>query len=110
MEDLRCDLLDIEIKLGDALRTAFAQFETRLKNTVSNMREKTSEFAEATLEEAVDFAKKIKTHGIELHEQLKNHFDLLTDDKQEEEMEAKEADLGKVLLDFLVFEDREEIQ
>jgi len=74
------------------------------------MREKTSEFAEATLEEAVDFAKKIKTHGIELHEQLKNHFDLLTDDKQEEEMEAKEADLGKVLLDFLVFEDREEIQ
>jgi len=90
VEDLRCDLLDIEIKLADALRTAFTQFDSRLKNTVSNMKEKTGEFAEATLEEAVLFAKNVKIHGIELHEQLKNHFDLLTDDKQEEEMEAKE--------------------
>jgi hypothetical protein len=26
VESLRCDLLDIEIKLGDALRTALGQF------------------------------------------------------------------------------------
>lgn len=41
IEILRCDLLDIEIKLGDALRTAFSLFETRLKNVTAGMKEKT---------------------------------------------------------------------
>jgi hypothetical protein len=48
IEDLRCDLLDIEIKLGDALRTSFSQFESRLKQVKENMREKTGTFFEET--------------------------------------------------------------
>ena len=37
VESLKCDLLDIEIKLGDALRTALGQFQTRLTNLKARM-------------------------------------------------------------------------
>ena len=37
VESLKCDLLDIEIKLGDALRTALGQFQTRLTNLKGRM-------------------------------------------------------------------------
>lgn len=47
---------------------------------------------------------------MEMHEQLKNHFDLLPDDKQEEEAESKTAELGEVLFQFLLYEAREDIQ
>ena len=75
------------------------------------MREKTTSFIEEAMEEATDFAKKIKTHGIEMSDQLKNHFDLLDGDekRQEEELDAKKVEHGEVLLDFLFFEGREEV-
>jgi len=46
------------------------------------MKEKTISFIEDTMEEATDFAKKIKNHGIEMSDQLKNHFELLADDEK----------------------------
>lgn len=52
VEELRCDLLDIEIKLGDALRTAFGQFEVRLKNIKTKMQEETGQYAEQAVYEA----------------------------------------------------------
>merc|ERR1712166_1221525 len=109
IEILRCDLLDIEIKLGDALRTAFGAFETRLKTVTVGMKEKTNAFIEETLEEATDFALKIKNHGLDLHDQLKNQFELLPDDKQEEESETKTAEYGEKLFSFLLYETREDI-
>ena len=109
VEDLRCDLLDIEIKLGDALRTAFGQFDTRLKVVKDSMKEKTGTFFEETGLEANDFSSKIKTFGMELSESLKNHFELLDDEKAEEETEAKKADLGEELFEFLVYTDKEEV-
>ena len=109
VEDLRCDLLDIEIKLGDALRTAFSQFDSRLKVVKDSMKEKTGTFFEETGLEANDFSSKIKTSGMELSESLKNHFELLDDEKAEEETEAKKADLGEELFEFLVYTDKEEV-
>ena len=109
VEDLRCDLLDIEIKLGDALRTAFSQFDSRLKVVKDSMKEKTGTFFEETGLEANDFSSKIKASGMELSESLKNHFKLLDDEKAEEETEAKKADLGEELFEFLVYTDKEEV-
>lgn len=37
VEQLKTDLLDIEIKVGEALRTAFGQFESKLKNIKQKM-------------------------------------------------------------------------
>jgi len=49
---LKTDLLDIEIKLGDALRTAFGQFDTKVKAIKGKMQEVTGAFAEETVYEA----------------------------------------------------------
>jgi hypothetical protein len=48
---------------------------------------------------------------MDLSESLKNIFDLLEGDdvKAEEETEAKKADLGEDLFDFLVLNDKEEV-
>jgi hypothetical protein len=81
VEELKTALLDIEIKLGDALRTAYGQFETRLKALRQKMIEVTNEFSEQAVSEAQVFARAIKFHGMESHEALKNHFELITDDK-----------------------------
>jgi hypothetical protein len=61
--------------------------------------------------EAMDFAGKIKASGIELSESLQKHFETLNDDDQkaEEETEAKKADLGDDLFDFLVLNAKEEV-
>ena len=103
--------MDIEIKLGDALRTAFGQFETRLKNLKSKMAEETSTFAEQAVTEAQIFARAIKVHGMDSHEALKNHFELITDDKQaEEETELKMVEIGETLFKFLLYEDTEDVK
>jgi len=73
------------------------------------MKEKTLTFFEETTFEAMDFAGKIKASGIELSESLKNHFELLDDEKAEEETEAKKADLGEDLFEFLVYTDKDEV-
>jgi hypothetical protein len=52
VEELKCALLDIEIKLGDALRTAYGQFDTRLKTLKQKMTEETSVFSELAVSEA----------------------------------------------------------
>ena len=111
VESLKCDLLDIEIKLGDALRTAFGQFETRLKNIKQKMVDESSSFAEDATFEAQVFARAIKVHGMDSHEALKNHFELITDDKQaEEETEVKMAEIGETLFKFLLYEDTEDVK
>jgi hypothetical protein len=109
VEDLRCDLLDIEIKLGDALRTAFSQFDTRLRAVKESMKVKTGEFFEETTLEANDFTSKIRASGIELSSSLRNYFDHCDEDKVEEETEAKKADIGDELFEFLVYTDPEEV-
>ena len=45
------------------------------------------------------------------HEALKNHFELITDDKQaEEETEVKMAEIGETLFKFLLYEDTEDVK
>jgi len=53
------------------------------------MREATGEFAEEAVYEAQVFAKAIKVHAMDSHEALKNHFDLVEDDKAQEEIDIK---------------------
>ena len=53
---LKCDLLDIEVKLTDALLIAFKDFETRLRTLITGMKERTGFFFEEGLEEVVQFA------------------------------------------------------
>lgn len=44
VKGLKNDLLDIEVKLTDALNNAFKDFEARLKNLITSMKEKTGDF------------------------------------------------------------------
>jgi hypothetical protein len=44
VETLKCDLLDIELHMQDALRLATDKFTSTLKGYVSDMVEKTSQF------------------------------------------------------------------
>jgi len=81
VEKLKTDLLDIEIKLGEALRTAYGQFESKLKNIKQKMVEVTGAFAEEAVSEAQTFARNVKQHGIDSSESLKNHFDLLPEER-----------------------------
>ena len=46
------------------------------------MREKTSAFAEDTLEEALIFAAKLKQHGLEKHEEIMAYLEALPDDQK----------------------------
>jgi len=122
IDELRDDLLDIEVKMQDALKTAFSQFESKLKAHVSDMVERTSQFLGIECsEEVVDFSGKIKLHCLEVFDAL-NIYDenlqadlannKITNDQYDAEMEAKETELGVELFAFLKVDntEREEVQ
>ena len=110
VKGLKNDLLDIEVKLTDALSIAFKDFEARLKTLIVTMKERTGVFFEESIEELLQFAAKLKSHGIEKAEEVTAYLDAVPDDKKEAEIDAKEQDLGTELFNFLVLESREDIQ
>ena len=107
---LKCDLLDIEVKLMDALMIAFKDFETRLRTLITGMKERTGFFFEEGLEEVVQFAQKLKIHGLEKAEEINAYLDAVPEDKKEAEIDNKESELGPELFAFLVLEVKEDIQ
>jgi hypothetical protein len=80
---LKNDLLDIEVKLTDALTIAFKDFESRLKNLINGMRERTSVFFEETIEEVVQFTQKLKYACLEKAEEVTAYLDAVPDEKKE---------------------------
>lgn len=50
---LKKDLLDIEVKLIDALNIAFKDFEARLRILITTMKERTGTFFEEGIEEVL---------------------------------------------------------
>lgn len=50
---LKKDLLDIEVKLIDALTISFKDFETRLRILITSMKERTGTFFEEGIEEVL---------------------------------------------------------
>ena len=56
---LKRDLLDVEVKLIDALNFSFKDFESRLKTLITSMKERTGIFFEESLEEVNEFSKKL---------------------------------------------------
>jgi len=110
VKGLKNDLLDIEVKLTDALTIAFKDFESRLKTLISTMKERTGGFFEESIEEVVQFAGKLKVHGLEKAEEVGAYLDAVPDDKKEAEIDAKESELGIELFNFLVLESREDVQ
>lgn len=108
--NLKKDLLDVEVKLTDALNNAFKDFESRLKTLISSMKERTTVFFEESIEEVVQFAVKLKHHGLEKAEEINAYLDAVPEDKKEAEIDAKESELGIELFNFLVLEVKEDIQ
>ena len=107
---LKNDLLTIECKLTDALNIAFKDFEARLRTLITTMKERTGNFFEESLEEVVQFAGKLKIHGLEKAEEINAYLEAVPDDKKEAELDAKENELGLELFNFLVLEVKEDIQ
>jgi len=105
---LNKDLLDIEVTLTDALTIAFKDFESRLKTLVNSMKERTGVFFEESQEEVVQFAGKLRIQTLEKAEEVGAYLDAVPDEKKEQELDAKEEDLGKELFEFLVLETRED--
>ena len=90
VKGLKNDLLDIEVKLTDALSVAFKDFEARLKALIVTMKERTGVFFEESIEELLQFAGKLKIHGIEKAEEVTAYLDAVPDDKKEAEIDSKE--------------------
>jgi len=107
---LKKDLLDIEVKLIDALTIAFKDFETRLRVLITSMKERTGDFFAEGIEEVQFFATKLKYHGLEKADEVITYLDTVPEEKKEAEIEAKENELGIELFNFLVLEIKEDIQ
>jgi len=110
VDSLKKDLLDIEVKLIDALNISFKDFETRLKTLIFACKERTGTFFEECMEEVLYFASKLKYHGLEKSDEITAYLEAVPEDKKELEIEAKENELGLELFNFLVLEGKEEIQ
>jgi hypothetical protein len=68
---LKCDLLDIELKMQDALRGAYTSFASQLSKHVTEIVERTSTFlGEDAMTECQDFASKLRQHGLEVFDNL----------------------------------------
>lgn len=61
------------------------------------MGEETGTFVEMATYEAQSFAKNIKIHAMDSHEAIKNHFDLIEDEKAQEEIDLKTQEMGEIL-------------
>jgi hypothetical protein len=91
IELVKCDLLDIELKMQDALKGAYSTFASQLSKYVADMVEKTSTFlGEDCLGECQDFASKLKNHGMEQFEIQQNWMQNINPDNEEEELDNKE--------------------
>lgn len=110
VKKLKSGLLDIETKLTDALNIAFKDFETRLRTRITDMKERTGQFFEESLEEVVQFAQKLKAHGLEKADEINAYLDAVPENKKEQEIDLKESELGPDLFAFLVLEVKEDIQ
>jgi hypothetical protein len=110
VECLKNDLLDIEMKLTAELTNAFKDFETRLKTLVTVMKERTGVFFEESIEEVLQFAGKLRVHGLEKTDEVCAYLESVPEEKIEAEIEAKEEELGNALFNFLVLEVREDVQ
>ncbi len=76
---------------------SFKDFDGRLKTRISEMKEKTTEFFEASLNEVIEFAQKLKQHGLEYSEQLLAYLDTVPEEQKDEEIEIKEQEIGEKL-------------
>ena len=90
VKQLKNDLLDIEVKLTDALNNAFKDFEARLKLLITTMKEKTGDFFGESQEEVLQFAGKLTIHGLEKADEVTAYLDAVPDEKKEQEIDAKE--------------------
>ena len=80
---LKNDLLDIEVKLTDALTIAFKDFESRLKALINGMRERTGIFFEESIEEVVQFCSKLQFNCLEKADEVTAYLDAVPDDKKD---------------------------
>lgn len=103
------NLLNLEVKLTDALIIAFKDFEVRLKTMISDMKERTGVFFEEGLEEVVSFSAKVKLHGLEKADEIAAYIELVPEEKKDAELDSKEQELGKDLFEFIVLEGKEDV-